>query len=179
MTSRRGFLLAAALSPAIVRAAKAPAFASDPFTLGIASGYPWPESVVIWTRLAPKPLEGGGMDPDVVDVGWEVAEDEAFKRIVRKGTAIADPVNAHAVHVEVDGLQAARGYFYRFHCGEAASPVGRTRTAPAPGVGDGRLRIFAEHLERRRLLRHGGKQLCRLQVRFAPCGRHGLGPHAG
>ena len=142
MTSRRRFLLAATLSPALLRAAtKAPAFSADPFSLGVASGYPRADGVVLWTRLAPKPLEGGGMDPELVDVRWEVAEDEAFRRIVRKGTATADPVNAHAVHVEVDGLAPGRAYHYRFQCGDATSAVARTRTAPEPGRGDDRLRL--------------------------------------
>ena len=33
----------------------------NPFTLGVASGDPAPDDVVLWTRLAPEPLTGGGM----------------------------------------------------------------------------------------------------------------------
>ena len=143
MTGRRSFLIAAALSPALLRAAgrRPPRFESDPYTLGIASGYPRSDRVVIWTRLAPKPLEGGGMDPGAADVAWEVAEDEGFRRVARKGIATAHARDAHAVHVEVDGLRPGRAYHYRFHCGEATSPVGRTRTAPEPGRGDECLRL--------------------------------------
>lgn len=37
-------------------------FNNNPFSLGVASGDPLPDSVVLWTRLAPKPTEkGGGM----------------------------------------------------------------------------------------------------------------------
>lgn len=36
-------------------------FAKDPFTLGVTSGDPLPDGVVLWTRLAPDPLTGGGM----------------------------------------------------------------------------------------------------------------------
>src|SRR5436190_13757251 len=50
-------------------------FASDPFTLGIASGYPHAAGFTLWTRLAPQPLAGGGMPPEPVDVQWEVAHD--------------------------------------------------------------------------------------------------------
>ncbi|HXZ48650.1 MAG TPA: alkaline phosphatase D family protein [Usitatibacter sp.] len=116
-------------------------FASHPFTLGVASGSPRPDGVVLWTRLAPAPLEGGGMDPVPVDVRWEVAEDEAFRRVVRSGTQAALPAAAHTVHVEVDGLAPAREYWYRFFAGAEASPEARTRTAPAPGHGDERLRL--------------------------------------
>jgi len=107
-----------------------PKFSSDPFALGVASGDPEPDGVVIWTRLAPKPLEGG-MPPEPVKVNWEVAHDEAFRDVVQKGTSLAMPQLGHSVHVEVDGLQPHRWYFYRFHVGDEVSPVGRTRTAPA------------------------------------------------
>ena len=113
----------------------------DPFSLGIASGEPWADSVVLWTRLAPEPLQGGGLPPTRVNVGWEIAADDGFRTIVRSGTAVARPELAHAVHVEVDGLQPARDYFYRFHVPAASSPVGRTRTAPAPGAPVERLRF--------------------------------------
>ena len=140
MTSRRGFLLAALAAPAMARAAGSVRFASHPFTLGVASGYPAADGVALWTRLAPSPLDGGGMAPEAVRVAWEVAEDEAFRRIVRKGSELAVPQNAHAVHAEVDGLLPAREYFYRFMAGNEVSAVGRTRTAPEAGKGD-RLRL--------------------------------------
>src|SRR5262245_7187592 len=72
------------------------------FTLGVASGDPAPTSVVIWTRLAPRPLEGGGMPDESVEVAWELAEDELFSKGVRKGTVAAVAGWAHSVHVEVD-----------------------------------------------------------------------------
>ena len=81
------------------------------------------------------------MDPVPCEVRWEVADDERFRRVVKSGVAIASPARAHAVHVEVDGLEPGREYFYRFDAGEASSPTGRTRTAPTPGRGDERLRL--------------------------------------
>jgi len=108
-----------------------PAFATDPFTLGIASGDPEPDGVVLWTRLAPAPFEADhGMPPAAVPVAWEIAEDEGFTRIVQAGSHWALPQAAHSVHVEVAGLLPDRPYFYRFHAGQATSAVGRTRTAP-------------------------------------------------
>jgi alkaline phosphatase D len=105
-------------------------FSDNPFSVGVASGEPGPIGFVLWTRLAPLPLEGGGMTDEVVEVRWEVAEDESFKQVVRSGVALATPQLAHSVHVEVDGLSADRWYFYRFHAGDATSPVGRGRTTP-------------------------------------------------
>jgi alkaline phosphatase D len=106
-------------------------FDTDPFSLGVASGDPDATSVVLWTRLAPKPLQGdGGMKPEAVRVAWELAEDEAFTKGVTKGEAIASPVLGHSVHVEAKGLKPDRWYFYRFRAGEATSPIGRTRTLP-------------------------------------------------
>ncbi|MEW2504197.1 alkaline phosphatase D family protein [Amycolatopsis sp. NPDC047767] len=102
-----------------------------PFTLGIASGDPLPDAVVIWTRLAPKPLDPfGGMNDRPVSVRWEVAEDERFRRVVRSGNALARREESHSVHVDVRGLRPWRHYFYRFHVGGHTSPVGRTRTSP-------------------------------------------------
>lgn len=106
----------------------APRFASDPFTLGVASGCPRPDSVVLWTRLAPV---GGDLPPQDIELDWEIAGDEHFRTVVRRGTAPAAAGLAHSVHVEVEGLEPARWYFYRFTVGDAMSPTGRTRTAPA------------------------------------------------
>ncbi|WP_395316919.1 alkaline phosphatase D family protein [Variovorax sp. UC74_104] len=102
-----------------------------PFTLGVASGVPRADGFVLWTRLAPEPLHGGGMGDAPVDVNWEVADDEGFRRIVAKGRAVATAELAHSVHVEVQGLSQARWYWYRFTAGGARSPAGRTRTTPA------------------------------------------------
>lgn len=113
----------------------------DPFTLGVASGDPVPDGVVLWTRLAPDPLAPSGGMPDArVPVTWEIDEDERFSR-PRRGTAVADPAWGHSVHVEIAGLAPGRRYFYRFISGGIASPVGRTRTAPAAGDAVDRLRI--------------------------------------
>jgi len=112
---------------------------ADPFTLGVASGDPWPTSVVLWTRLARDPLapDGlGGMPRRQVVVQWQVAEDRTFRTGVRGGYAVADPAWAHSVHVEVHGLRPGRAYFYRFRADGHLSPVGRTRTAPGAGSTD-------------------------------------------
>jgi alkaline phosphatase D len=129
-----GLAGAALLRPGKSRAADL-RFATDPFTLGVASGYPEPNAVVLWTRLAPEPFApGGGVPPTAVEVAWEVGADEQLRNVVRRGTIHATPRWAHSVHVEVAGLSPARDYWYRFTAGGMQSPVGRTRTAAARGT---------------------------------------------
>ncbi|HEV2082411.1 MAG TPA: alkaline phosphatase D family protein [Brevundimonas sp.] len=137
--SRRSLILAlgggvAATGPA--RGALAdPVWAEYPFQLGIAAGDPTSDGFVIWTRLAPRPLEiGHGMPSAPVPVKWEVASDRGFGTIVRSGEAVARPELGHAVHVEVEGLQPGREYFYRFASGRERTPYGRAVTAPAAGA---------------------------------------------
>ena len=148
MFDRREFLRAlAALGaataiPACSWIERNPRFTANPFSLGIASGYPRPDGAVIWTRLAPDPSRGdGGLDPAIVPVRWEVALDERFSAIAASGTAHATPEWAHAVHVELAGLDPDRWYWYRFFSGDAASPAGRLRTAPAFDSAPARLRF--------------------------------------
>ncbi|MGP3979601.1 alkaline phosphatase D family protein [Streptomyces sp. KR80] len=103
-----------------------------PFTLGVASGDPLPGSVVLWTRLAPRPYEtGGGLPRARIEVQWEIARDRRFTRVVRRGEATAHPEFNHTLHIEAAGLDHDRVYYYRFRAGKWISPVGRTRTAPA------------------------------------------------
>lgn len=117
------------------------AFVEYPFTMGVASGDPLPTGVILWTRLAPKPTDGGGMPMANIEVGWEIARERTFANIVQRGTSVARPELGHSVHVEVDGLEPARDYFYRFRCGREVSDTGRTRTAPAAGAAVDRLRF--------------------------------------
>ncbi|WP_043724512.1 alkaline phosphatase D family protein [Nocardia asiatica] len=122
----------------------APRRLGDPFALGVASGDPAPDGVVLWTRLAPDPLapDGlGGMPVDPVTVDYEVAHDEHFRQVVARGSAVATRALGHSVHPEVHGLLPDRWYHYRFRAGAAVSPVGRTRTAPAPGQPMSRMRF--------------------------------------
>ncbi len=119
-----------------------PAYTRDPFTLGVASGYPTEGSVVLWTRLAPEPQSpDGGMPPGLVPVLCELARDERFRDIVRSRIEYADPDWAHSVHCEFAGLDPGRDYWYRFTSGDARSPVGRTRTAPKTDAMPSRLRL--------------------------------------
>ncbi|MEU6442658.1 alkaline phosphatase D family protein [Streptomyces sp. NPDC047046] len=142
---RRGFLTMTGAAAALAFAVNLPAAGSaaaaeldakalkaDPFTLGVASGDPLPQSVLLWTRLAPSPYESdGGLPRGRVTVRWELAHDARFTRVAKRGSTTAHPEFAHTVHVEVTGLDTDREYYYRFRAGTWISPVGRTRTAPA------------------------------------------------
>ncbi|MEJ6022912.1 alkaline phosphatase D family protein [Ramlibacter sp. PS4R-6] len=112
-----------------------PRLRANPFEMGVASGSPTHDSVVLWTRLA------GDLPRGPVAVRWEVAHDEAFARIAQRGEQQAVPELAHSVHAEVAGLEPDRWYFYRFMAGDALSTVGRTRTLPAPDAAPARLRL--------------------------------------
>lgn len=125
-------LLSLAAFPAAFPSKAVNRTADYPFSLGVASGSPRPTSVVLWTRILPDPLNGLSAGPESLQVQWEMAEDEAFTRIIDKGKVIALPDLAHSVHVEANGLRPDRWYWYRFMLGDAVSPIGRTRTAPAP-----------------------------------------------
>jgi alkaline phosphatase D len=113
----------------------APTFRAYPFSLGVASGDPAPDGFVIWTKIAPQPLErGGGMPKRPVEVAWSIATDPRMRQVVQKGAAVAHPELGHSVHVEVGGLEPAREYFYQFTVGAERSRAGRARTLPAAGA---------------------------------------------
>ncbi|MGI9600497.1 MAG: alkaline phosphatase D family protein [Acidimicrobiales bacterium] len=126
------------LAPSTSATPTTDAIAIDPpFTLGVASGDPLADRVVLWTRLAPAPDQpSGGMPSGDVNVGWEVARDSSFADVVSSGTTVAEARLAHSVHVDADGLEPGEWYHYRFTVGDHESPVGRTRTAPAADADD-------------------------------------------
>lgn len=139
MVDRREFLASLSLSALLPTAPTrfrrwAPLrFTSHPFPLGVASGDPASDGFVLWTRLARQPERGdGGMPLENVAVAWEVARDEGMKHVVRRGTELASPNLAHSVHVEVEGLEPDRWYWYRFVAAGESSPIGRARTMPRP-----------------------------------------------
>lgn len=135
-------LAAGALAVGTRSAAAAPvADTADPFLLGVASGDPLPDSVILWTRLVRDPLAAASMSNRKVGVAWQISEDERFRRVARAGFTVARQELAHSVHVDVRGLRPGREYFYRFRAGNHLSPVGRTRTAPHPFASPDRLRF--------------------------------------
>jgi alkaline phosphatase D len=129
--------------PSVLSAAPAGAHPSGPgpFQLGVASGDPLADSVILWTRLLRDPFDARSMSRASVLVRWEVAHDERFRQPARSGFTLARPDLAHSVHVDVRGLEPARDYFYRFTALGERSVVGRTRTAPAKWTSPDRLRF--------------------------------------
>jgi alkaline phosphatase D len=134
--------VAAFLAPPMARALEArPSFAGDPFALGVASGDPSADGVVLWTRLCPDPWDPDGLGDRAYEVGWKLALDPGFKRVARSGTRLALPERAHCVHVDLSGLEPDRDYWYRFEIAGLASPVGRAVTLPLPGASKDRLKL--------------------------------------
>ncbi|MBH1933756.1 alkaline phosphatase D family protein [Streptomyces sp. AV19] len=127
----------------MTRDARQPSLNEDPFTLGVASGDALPDGVVLWTRLAPRPFEpGSGLPPGgCLTVQWELAHDERFRDVARRGEFLAHADDDYSVHVDVTGLAPARTYWYRFRTGPWISPTGRTRTTPAPTASPARARV--------------------------------------
>ena len=168
---RRHFLHSTLTLPAIAQALSAmslpaqatvqlarPQWRADPFALGVASGEPRPDSVLLWTRLYPGPAVPGqsaserqqqaffeaqsGMRADqFCAVSYEIFSDEALTKRVQRGEFITHARRGWSVHVRAQGLRPDRPYWYRFQSGAAQSPVGRTRTAPAPDAAVSRLRL--------------------------------------
>jgi alkaline phosphatase D len=136
---RRDFLQALSSSSALAACGKlaAQSLRHNPFSLGVASGSPAQDGFVLWTRLLAAPF-GEALPASPIEVGWELASDPDFRRVVRSGRALALPEEAHSVHVEVSGLPPVVGnnplptYWYRFHLGQALSTVGKTIALPAP-----------------------------------------------
>ena len=86
----------------------------------------------MWTRLAPQPLAAdGGIRQGAIPVRWELFEEEGMRVPVRQGEELAVPQLAHSVHVDVQGLEPGREYWYRFSAGAHSSEAGRTKTLPA------------------------------------------------
>ncbi|MEO3773288.1 alkaline phosphatase D family protein [Micromonospora sp. B9E7] len=135
--SRRIFVLSGLVTAGVAVTPRQGARAAVPypFKLGVASGDPAPDSVVLWTRLAPSPLNAdgqGGMANADVTVEWQVSTTDRFTSLVASGSVVARYADAHSVHAIAGGLAADSDYYYRFRAQGQISPVGRTRTAPAP-----------------------------------------------
>ena len=150
----QGMALSLALAPWLAPSAKAqaathdatraatagPRWQVDPFSLGVASGQPQPDGVVLWTRLRISEADAA-LKSEAVSVLCEVFADAALRQPVRQWRVQTDASRGHSVHVVTTGLQSGRPYWYRFVCGNARSPVGRARTAPGLQDPVDRLRI--------------------------------------
>jgi alkaline phosphatase D len=130
--SRREFVqLAAAMGASLAWSSAAGASrtnwreARNLYPEGVASGDPDPTSVILWTR---RPFASGRQLLTV-----EVAEDEAFRRVVAHAPAPVSAASDWTARVLVGGLKPSRTYWYRFTDAQGnGSRIGRTRTAPRP-----------------------------------------------
>lgn len=151
-------------APLRARAQGAPRWTANPFALGVASGQPRPDSVVLWTRLVPSQADDAIGDGALV-VKHEIFADAELRRPVARGETVTDASRAHSVHVVAQGLQPQRDYWYRFTCGNGVSKVGHTRTAPAEGADVRRMRFAlgsCQHYEQGYFAAHreiGGREL--------------------
>ena len=124
-------LAASTLSASALGATRLARVTANPFYLGVASGDPRPDSVVIWTRLARETLGNARSRNEPVAVDYEIAETANFSTIYRKGSAAALPELGYSVHLDLQGLNPDKEYYYRWMIGGEVSSVGRTKTAPA------------------------------------------------
>lgn len=124
-------LAASTLSASALGATRLERVSGNPFYLGVASGDPRPDSVVIWTRLARETLGNTLSRNEPVAVDYEIAETASFSTVYRKGSAAALPELGYSVHLDLQGLSPGKEYYYRWMIGGEVSSVGRTKTAPA------------------------------------------------
>ena len=135
---RRRFMIgmgvAAATLPSVVRAAAAP---DAIFTHGVASGDPLSDRVILWTRINPALGQR-------VQINWEVALDDGFTRLLRRGRVLALATNDHTVKVDARGLPAGATLYYRFSTTTGQrSATGRTRTLPVGTLDTLKLAVFS------------------------------------
>ena len=116
-------------------------FNQNPFVLGVASGSPAEDSIVLWTRLVDESLFGSELPANAIEVKWELANDHQFANVIQAGVSLALPELAHSVHAEVRNLPSNRWFYYRFTAGGKVSQVGKTRTLPAANASIDRLRM--------------------------------------
>lgn len=119
-----------------------PSVPDEPFALGVASGDPLPDAVILWTRIVADPLaRDGGVPSGRIPVHWEIGADEDLRTVAKSGSVMAEPALGHAVHVDATGLEPDTWYWYRFVVDGISSPIGRTRTTPETGAAADSLRF--------------------------------------
>lgn len=127
-TASAGLAMAAGAGPlnyaAIARKRKIPLAKAGSFSQGIASGFPFPNAITLWTRLD---KIGGN-----AHVKLEVAKDKGFKRVVQQRNVKVLKSTDHTGKAHVEGLKAGTEYFYRFETKDKSSPIGTFRTGPPP-----------------------------------------------
>ncbi|MCP4848856.1 MAG: hypothetical protein GY899_13015 [Verrucomicrobiaceae bacterium] len=108
------------------------------FNHGVASGDPFPDSIVLWTRVTT------GEDSPVA-VKWEISRTADFSSVVNGGEFLTGPERDYTVKVIAGGLTPDTIYHYRFSLNDddVSSPVGQTKTLPVGKTEEVRLAVFA------------------------------------
>jgi len=125
-TSRRAFIGGTAATGLLLpaRAALAHLWPASGFTHSVASGDPGADAITLWTRYV-------AANGKAARLHYEVAADEGFGRILKRGEATASPDHDWCVRPRVSGLPSGGWAFYRFIAADGTkSPAGRTRTLP-------------------------------------------------
>jgi alkaline phosphatase D len=111
--------------------------ALKPFYHGVASGDPLQDRVIIWTRITPEDSAA------TIQVSWEISSDENFSSILKSDSTSTSASKDYTVKIDVDGLQPAHYYYYRFHALGKTSPTGRTKTLAADAMDSLRFAIVS------------------------------------
>lgn len=117
---------------ALARSRRVPIATGGEFAHGVASGFPSPKGITLWTRVSH--LERSSK------VALEVATDAQFRHVVASQQVLSDAKKDFTVHAPIDGLKPGREYHYRFHTKHKHSRVGKFRTLP-PADSNQTLRI--------------------------------------
>jgi alkaline phosphatase D len=131
---RREFVIAGAASGlalagpvnyvALARERRLPLATEGAFAHGVASGFPSPTGITLWTRLSE--LQRSSR------LTLEVATDKHFRRVVKRQQVISSAANDFTVHARIAGLRPSHEYHYRFHTKDKSSRVGTFKTLPPP-----------------------------------------------
>lgn len=112
------------------------------FRHGVASGDPYSDSVLLWTRFTPE-------QDGAVQVFWVIATDPALTQVVDQGSFISNAARDYTVKVIAGANGSGNNtpladdstFYYQFQAFGAKSPIGRTRTAPASTTSPDKLRF--------------------------------------
>jgi alkaline phosphatase D len=107
---------------ALARSRNLPVATEGAFAHGVASGFPAPNAITLWTRVSELARSSR--------LTLEVAKDKHFRHVVKRSQVVADSARDYTVHARLAGLKPSTEYFYRFETKKKHSRVGTFRTLP-------------------------------------------------
>ena len=105
------------------------------FNHGVASGDPLADKVIIWTRVTTTAKE--------VKVVYEVATDKSFTTIIHNGSVTTDATKDYTIKVDIQNLNAATKYYYRFSSNAVISSTGTTKTLAEGSIDKVKMAVFS------------------------------------